>query len=81
MEKTINAAKAWILLKTKKAKQLGCEPCLFVSEDEKHPVICQWGWDDGGQHLDGNTEYSNSEFDKKLFTKAFMSQYPKGIKQ
>jgi hypothetical protein len=75
----INAGRAWGLLKNRKVEELGFEPCLFVPGDERYPVICHHGWFDGGQHLDGDTEYKDEEFDKGLFVRTFLSQYPQGI--
>lgn len=75
----INAARAWVMLKTGKVKQLGFEPCLFVAGTERYPVICHHGWFDGGQHLDGDSEYEDTTNDKKMFINTFFSMYPHGL--
>jgi hypothetical protein len=69
-----------MLLKYGKVAELGFEPALFVpGKAYGCSVVAHWGWDDGGQHLDGNSEYSDSEFDKRLFISAFNEQYPLGL--
>jgi hypothetical protein len=80
MERKIkSAAIAWILLSTRKARQVGDEPYPFVPSYKKGVVIeCDAGWQDEGHWGDGGMEYDSSQEDKLDFIRAFKSLYPRG---